>query len=102
VKLTDEFDAAIKELDDELTLLDAADKVAGMFKAYYEDVQNEMLTMIKTDKYEGCDEECDCKNDCAINTPKVETAVTETIPQTVADLTSLLKKIFGDNGIYQL
>jgi hypothetical protein len=91
VKLTDEFDVALKELDDELTLLDAADKVAGMFKAYYEDVQNEMLTMIKENK-------CDCKCD----EPEVETTVTEKVPQTVADLSSLLKKIFGDNGIYQL
>lgn len=93
VKLTDEFDAAIKELDNELTLLAAADKVTGMFKAYYEDVQNEMLTMIKENK-------CDCQCNC--DDAEVETTVTEKIPQTVADLSSLLKKIFGDNGIYQL
>lgn len=97
-KAEEEYQEEMKKLNKELDILKASDKVAGMLKAYYEDVQNEMLTMIKEDQDNRC-----CNKNCEHNVkePEVTTSVEEKIPQTVADFNSLINRIFGDYGIYK-
>jgi hypothetical protein len=93
----EEYHDEINKLNKELDLLAAADKVAGMFKAYYEDVQNEMLTMINADKNKNCN--CKSYHCCNTNTPEVTTSVAEKEPQTEWDFNRLLDVIFGDGVI---
>jgi hypothetical protein len=89
-KAEEAYHEEINKLNKERELLVAADKVAGMFKAYYEDVQNEMRTMIKDDRNKGCD----CRSHCTAE-PEVKTVVTETTPQTEWDFNKLIDTIFG-------
>ena len=92
-KAEEAYHEEINKLNKELDVLAAADKVAGMFKAYYEDVQNEMITMINADR----DINCKCKSHyvCNSNTPEVITNVEEKTPQTELDFNKLLDVIFG-------
>ena len=96
-KTEESYHSEMNKLAKERELLVAADKVAGMFKAYYEDVENEMLTMIKEDQNKGCD--CKCPCDCTVDEPEVTTSVSETAPQTVWDFNKLLDSIFGEGLI---
>lgn len=86
-KAEEAYHAEMNNLNKDLDLLEAADKVSNMFKAYYEDVQNEMRTMIKEGQNKGCDKSC--TNDV------VETTVTEKTPQTEWDFNKLMDAIFG-------
>lgn len=97
-KLADDFDAEMSKLTRDEELLAAAAKVSNMFKAYYNDIANEIMTSIKEHDVKTC-KTCggDCESTCTCN--DIETSCEETKSQLVADFNSLIDRIFGSCGI---
>lgn len=84
-RLEESYHRELDKLNKELEILQAADRVSGMFKSYYSDVRENV--MHKINSYKGA---CTCNNN-----DDVETTVTEKTPQTEFDFNKLLEQIFG-------
>ena len=91
-KYKQNYEAALREMDVQMDILNDASRVTSMFKAFYEDVANETMLSIKN-REEDIDRNKNCKTSCDCD--KIETACNEIKPQTVSDLNSLIDKIFG-------
>ena len=91
-KYKQNYEAALREMDIQMDILNDASRVTSMFKAFYEDVANETMLSIKN-REEDIDRNKNCKTSCDCD--KIETACNEIKPQTVSDLNSLIDKIFG-------
>lgn len=89
-KLEESYHRELDKLNKELEILQAADRVSGMFKSYYSDVRENV--MHKINSYKGA---CTCNN----HDDDVETTVTEKTPQTEFDFNKLLDVIFGPDVI---
>lgn len=86
-RLEESYRKELDKLNQELDLLEAADRVSGMFKNYYSDVRDRVEGMNIEDECSCCDKSCD--------DAVVETTVTEKAPQTEFDFNKLLEQIFG-------
>lgn len=91
-KYRQNYEAALREMDLQMDILNDASRVTSMFKAFYEDVANETMLSIKN-REEDVNRNKNCKTPCDYN--KITTACNEIKPQTVSDLNSLIDKIFG-------
>lgn len=86
-KLEESYHKELDKLNKELDLLEAAERVSGMFKSYYSDVRAHVSEMNIEDECSCCGKSCD--------DAVVETTVTEKAPQTEFDFNKLLEQIFG-------
>lgn len=91
-KYRQNYEAAIRDLEVQMDILNDASRVTSMFKAFYEDVANETILAIKN-KEEDVNHNKNCKTTCDCD--KITTACNEIRPQTVHDFNSLINKIFG-------
>lgn len=91
-KYKQNYEAALREMDIQMDILNDASRVTSMFKAFYEDVANETMLSIKN-REEDVNRNKNYKITCDNN--KITTACNEIKPQTVSDLNSLIDKIFG-------
>lgn len=81
-KYKQNYEASLREMDVQMDILNDANRVTSMFKAFYEDVANETILSIKN-KEEDVDHD------------KITTVCNEIRPQVVHDFNSLIDKIFG-------
>jgi hypothetical protein len=86
-KLEESYHRELDKLNKELDLLQAADKVSGMFKSYYSDVRDHVEGM-------NIEDECSCCGKSCAN-DVIETTVIEKEPQTEWDFNKLMDAIFG-------
>lgn len=89
-KLDESYHKELDNLNKELDILHAADRVSDMFKSYYSDVRENVMRTINS--YKG---DCNCNH----HNDDVETTVTEKTPQTEFDFNKLLDVIFGPDVI---
>lgn len=91
-KYKQNYEAAIRDLDVQMDILNDASRVTSMFKAFYEDVANETILSIKN-KEEDVNHNKNHKTPC--DCEKITTICNEIKPQAVHDFNSLIDKIFG-------